>query len=70
MNELSIPAAAADDKPNDTPPAGYVRVMCPPGPSRAVKVGNVSYVSLEGRTIFVPPSHRLELLRSGWADAA
>jgi hypothetical protein len=73
MTELSSAIVApvvvmTDDR--DAPPRGYVRVASPPGPSRAVKISNVTYNSLEGRTIFVPQSHRLELMRNGWSDAA
>ena len=57
------------DKP-DAAPAGHVRLIGPPGPSRAVKVGRITYVSSEGSKCFAPPADAAALVRAGWIEAA
>ena len=52
MNTSNISSDAADKWP--AAPAGHVRLIGPPGPSRAVKVGRLTYVSTEGHETFSP----------------
>jgi hypothetical protein len=67
MNSTSI--SSADDKP-EAAPAGSVRLIGPPGPSRAVQVGRITYVSSEGRTYWAPPADAKALIAAGWPIAA
>jgi hypothetical protein len=68
MNTSNISSDAADKWP--AAPAGHVRLIGPPGPSRAVKVGRLTYVSTEGHKFFAPPADAKVLVAAGWIEAA